>query len=331
MAFGLALDPGSGGAVPPGGQSHPRACLYITDPGHVGKPPVGVGWHLGRAGVALWSCAGGGSSWVCYSPGHCSSCCNKLGWVKGAQLALALKSRNRSFAWRKGLLAFGVTVLVAGLLFLRVPQGLGALAQTIPDYLNGWLKPGEVPALRLPAALLVYQPLALLFGLVAAVRGWMAARSGLRSAYLALLLSLWALVALLLAFIYPARQVADLGWTLIPLWALAAMEISRHLPAREDLPTRLVALGLSGLVLLLMVISWVNLLTLVRMNGNPLLYGAVIAGALFMAVIAALLVAMGWSYPAARLGLIGALLFGLEPWHALCYPGAFPNPSEQRA
>ena len=169
-----------------------------------------------------------------------------------------------------------------------------------------------MPALRLPAALLVYQPLALLFGLVAAVRGWTAARSGLRSAYLALLLSLWALVALLLAFIYPARQVADLGWVLIPLWALAALEISRHLPAREDLPTRLVALGLSALVLLLMIISWVNLLTLVRMNGSPLLYGAVIAGALLMAVIAALLVAMGWSYPAARLGFNWGLLFGLS-------------------
>ena len=236
---------------------------------------------------------------------------NKLGWVKSAQLDLPEVDES-SFAWRKGILAFGVTVLVAGLLFLRVPQGLGALAQTIPDYLNGWLNPGEVPALRLPAALLVYQPLALLFGLVAVVRGWMAARSGLRSAYLALLLSLWALVALLLAFVYPARQVADLGWALIPLWALAALEISRHLPAREDLPTRLVALGLSALVLLLMIISWVNLLTLVRMNGSPLLYGAVIAGALLMAVIAALLVAMGWSYPAARLGFNWGLLFGLS-------------------
>jgi len=198
------------------------------------------------------------------------------------------------------------------LMFLRVPQGLGALGQILPDYLNGWLHPGEVPALRLPAALLIYQTLALVFGLAAAVRGWIAARSGLRGAYLAQLLSLWALVTLLLASIYPARQVADLVWTLIPLWALAALEISRHLPAREDMPTRLVALGLAGLVLLLMVISWVNLLTLVRLNGNPLLYGAVIAGALLMAGIAALLVAMGWSYPAARMGFAWGLLFGLS-------------------
>ena len=234
----------------------------------------------------------------------------RLGWVQKTQFAIP-EVIEPAGARRNGLLALGVTVLVAGLLFLRVPQGLGALAQTLPNYLNGWLKPGEVPALRLPAALLVYQTLALLFGLAAMVRGWVAARSGLRSAYLSQLLSLWALVALLLAFIYPARQVADLAWMLIPLWALAALEISRHLPARENLPTRLVALGLAGLILLLMVISWVNLLSLVRMNGSPLLYGAVIAGALLMAGIAALLVAMGWSYPAARMGFAWGLLLGL--------------------
>lgn len=234
----------------------------------------------------------------------------KLGWVKSAQIALPETAQPPTASYR-ALLAFGLIILVAGLLFLRVPQGLGGLTQTIPDYLDGWLKPGDVPALRLPAALLFYQPLALLFGLAAALRGWIAARSGLRSVYLVLFLSLWALMALLLAFIYPSRQVADLAWMLIPLWALAAMEISHHLLTREDQPTRLVALGLAGLVLLLMIISWVNLLTLVRLNGSPILYGALIIGALVMAVIAALLIAFGWSYPAARLGFNWGLILGL--------------------
>lgn len=234
----------------------------------------------------------------------------KIGLLVEGQITWFDMQELRS-AWRWILLALGVTVLVAGLWFLRVPQGLGALAQTIPDYLNGWLTPGEVPALRLPAALVIYQILALSFGLVAAVRGWLAARSGLRGAYLSQLLSLWALVSLLLSVIYPARQVGDLAWTLIPLLALAALEISRHLPAREDQTTRLVSLGLAGLILLLVIISWLNLLTLVRLNGNSILYGAVIAGALLMAGVAALLVAIGWSYPAARMGFAWGIIFGL--------------------
>lgn len=234
----------------------------------------------------------------------------KLGWLRVAQLKLD-GFEGQTIPWSKVLLALGVTILAAGLLFLRVPQGLNALAQTIPDYLDGWFKLGEVPGLRLPAALLIYQPLALLFGLVAAGRGWWAAKSGTRSAYLAILLSLWAFASFLVTVLYPARQVADLSWTLIPLWALAALEISRHLSARENQTTRLVAFGLAGLVLLLMVISWINLLTLVRTNGNPVLYSAVIIGALLMAGIATLLVAAGWSYSAARLGFTWGVLLGL--------------------
>ena len=37
---------------------------------------------------------------------------------------------------------------------------------------------------------------------------------------------LW-LVFLVLVLIYPAHQVADLGWTVIPIWALAARQITR--------------------------------------------------------------------------------------------------------
>ena len=56
---------------------------------------------------------------------------NKLGWVNSAQLALP-EVDEPSFAWRKGLLAFGVTVLVAGLLFLRVSTRTGSLSSDHP-------------------------------------------------------------------------------------------------------------------------------------------------------------------------------------------------------
>jgi hypothetical protein len=309
MAFGLALDPGLVALSRTVGSPIPAVAFTLLTLAMIINRQWIMAGVLG--GLALLS----GPAFVAGLLGllltwGVSKLLIKVGWVNQAQLTLP-EITDPKTALRTSLISLGLTILVAGLLFLRVPQGLGALVQTIPDYLSGWLNPSEVPALRLPAALLFYQYLVLLFGLVTAVRGWLAARSGLRSAYLAHLLSLWALVSFLLAFFYPARQVADLAWTLIPLWGLAALEIGRHLPSHEDQPTRLVALGLAGLVVLLIIISWLNLLTLVRMNGNPVLYGAVILGALLMAVIATVLVAMGWSYPAARMGFAWGLLVGL--------------------
>ncbi len=58
-------------------------------------------------------------------------------------------------------------------------------------------------------------------------------------------LSLWMLVALLLALFYPAHQVGDLAWMLIPLWSLAALELahSSHVLPEE----RREVLGVAGL------------------------------------------------------------------------------------
>jgi hypothetical protein len=209
-------------------------------------------------------------------------------------------------ALRPGWVSFGLTLLFAGLLFMRVPQGLGALVATLPAYLQGWFIPSEIPALRLPAAVLFYQPLALIFALIATGRAWWNAahRRGEAASYLSIFLSLWALIAVLLALFYPARQVSDMLWVLVPLWALAALELRRYLPAGENLNTRQVALGLTALWFILVTISWINFLSLARFQVNYLLYTLIIAGALLMGVIATLLVAAGWSLPAARLGVV---------------------------
>ena len=219
---------------------------------------------------------------------------------------------------RPTLLSAGAVLLLAGTLFLRVPQGLGALVGAVPAYLSGWAQPSGVSPLNLLGGLLFYQPLVVVLALISLGRGWFNLAASLPNAQhearLAVRLSLWALVALALALLYPARQVGDLAWLLLPLWGLAALELARHLPAAEGAQTRRVAGGLALLLVVLVALSWISLLGLAR-QPDTTLYTALILGALLMGFILTLLVAAGWSIPAARMGVAWAagvcLLLGL--------------------
>jgi len=212
------------------------------------------------------------------------------------------------------LAALAATLLVVGTLFLRFPQGLGALAETIPAFINAWIKPSGIPVLRLPSSLLVYQPLLLIFGIICAVHVWLRDKNELRIRQLVLGLSIWALVALLLPLLYAGRQVGDMAWALVPLWALTAVELSRLLITDPgDILTRLVAAGLGLLLFILVVVSWMNLLSIGRFQTNMVIYYAIIIGAFLLGLIGILLVATVWSTSAARLGVVWALcvVFGL--------------------
>mgnify|MGYP001765449746 CR=1 FL=1 len=220
---------------------------------------------------------------------------------------------------RSGLVALAGTLLAVGLLFLRAPQGLGALAAALPDYLRGWAAPGAIPALRLPAVLLVYQPVVLLLALLAAWRGWRSLRQGEHLGRLAAGLSLWALAGLVVTMLYPARQVGDLAWVLLPLWGLAALELPHYLPGLEHRSIRLAALGLAILLCILGIVIWVNLLNVDRYQGDPPLVWLVIGGVVILGLISLLMVAAGWSIVSARLGFIWAacILLGVGMFTAL--------------
>ena len=208
--------------------------------------------------------------------------------------------------WVNLLLSAGATLLVVGTLLLRYPQGLAAWIASLPAYMQGWSELSTVPPLRLIAALLVYQPLALIFGGIAAVRGW------LRGDRLARILSLWFVFSLLLVLIYPARQVVDLVWALPPLWALAAMELAHDFQAVRS--NWLVATGEAVVVFLLLAIFWLNLtgtnMALVGVESYILRFG-VLAGLLALIAVTAILVGLGWSWEAARAGLVWGLCAGL--------------------
>ena len=215
-------------------------------------------------------------------------------------LSLASWDRVRGKKLLFGALA---TVLLVGTLFLRAPQGVSSWLAGLPSYLSGWGEPSSVPPLRLLVALPVYQPLALIFALVGIARGWL-----YRERW-SVFLSLWLVISLILALLYPARQVTDLVWMLIPLWALAALALGWLLS--EPLSRPVVSFGLAALLFALGALIWSNLAALGQLGPeapDSLPRLGVVAGVLALGGVTAALVGLGWSWGAARQGLVLGLL-----------------------
>ena len=234
----------------------------------------------------------------------------------GSLELLGSTPENRKPAGRILLYWLLGTLLLAGTLFLRLPQGLGALAATLPAYFEGWALSSGVPAMRLPVALLFYQPLVIIFGLLAIVRAW---RDQEPHSEFFRYLSLWAAFALLLALVYPARLVGDLVWVIVPLWALASCELARQFTRSAEQPASLVSAGQASLMILLLVFAWLMLASLgnVRTVITPeILQNALILifGALLMAVLTTALVALGWSWDVSRQGLLWGVTVSLALW-----------------
>jgi hypothetical protein len=210
-------------------------------------------------------------------------------------------------SFRKAIPTFVLTLVVAGTLFLRVPQGLGGLADTLPAYIKTWITPSGIPALRLPVSLAVYQPLVLIFALAAIVHAWWVKQDEEPIQPLVLWLGIWVGFAFLLPLLYTGRQVGDLAWCLIPLWALASLEISRFWLPETNMTSRVVAAGLAALLFVMAIVGWLNLLALLRFQTNVVLYWASIIAAFLLGLIAVLLVAAGWTKNAALRGVVSSL------------------------
>jgi hypothetical protein len=210
-----------------------------------------------------------------------------------------------------GILALILTVLAAGTLFFKYPAGLGGTGDSLAAYLSGWSAYLGVPALRIPAALLIYQPLALVFGVWEGLRAWLRRRPEDAASQR---FSLWFLAALLLAFVLPGRQVDDLVWALVPLLALASVRLARLvLPVLKGQHLA-VAAGLAALLVILLLFSWNFMLGAINPAVNPALANNLVylvIGLIAMILIAGALVALGWSLQTAVFGTSWALLFVL--------------------
>jgi hypothetical protein len=175
----------------------------------------------------------------------------------------------------------------------------------VPTYLEGWLTPSGVPTSRILTALIIYEPLPLIFGLLAAygVGG---------GEYLSHNGCLWVAFGFILTLFYPSRQMIDLIWVLIPLWGLAGLEISRYFSVEDK--DRLPAAIQASLILILMALAWINLAGLNQAGGDIQLYRlrlAVVGGTIALGAVTTALVALGWSASAAKLGLAWGLMAGL--------------------
>ncbi len=205
--------------------------------------------------------------------------------------------------WTEALKS-GLPVLILGSsLFFLSPNGLSAWLNALPEYLSGWSRPTGVGALRLFLALLIYQPFAVVFAALAIGRGWR--RGGGRI----LRLTLWLFVALALAVFYPAHQVSDLGWPLLPLWALAALGVAPYL--RLERASRREAAGVAGFTVFLLLFAWLDLTGLLwtpSPSPQASLRWVLLVGALLLLLVSLLLIAAGWSGQIARYGAAWGLL-----------------------
>jgi hypothetical protein len=209
-------------------------------------------------------------------------------------------------SWKGGFLASLVTILLAGTLFSFFPQGLGAWLGALPEYFSGWAAIPEMPAGRLLAALIFFQPIGIIFGVIAAARSWFD-----RNPF-AQRLAIWFLVALVIILVYPGRQVSDLVWALIPLWGLASIELSRYLEIEPQ--QRIVALGQAALIFILLALFWLNLAAMSQPVLDQRAYTlrlGVLLGVCLLAVVTTLLLGFGWSWQAASRGLVWGVVAAL--------------------
>jgi hypothetical protein len=193
------------------------------------------------------------------------------------------------------------TFLVVGSLLFLSPKGLPAFVVSFWEFLRGWVISSGVFSRHLAVALPAYELLPLALGIAGAVRGV------LKKDTTSLYLGVWALVAVVLALIYPGRQTADLVWGLLPLWGLAAMELSRHFDFQGRNLWQVAATTL--VVTVFLVFGWLNVASLTNMDlSSPLTHTRewLLVAVVFLITLSLLLAGTGWSAAVARLGGVWA-------------------------
>jgi hypothetical protein len=307
LAFGLALDPTlSVLSRQVGSPMWAAGCLVLTIAALYARKPVVAGIF---GGLALL----GGPAVLYGALGLALTygliyLLEKSDWIAPLQETDELPTVEETAVksdLRPWLYAVGITVLIAGTLFLAYPLGLSGLAASITSFFSGWSSISAISPLTSLAALVVYETLPLLFGLVCIGLAWLR-RNGLGQR-----LSLWVLVTLVLGLLYPARQVGDLVWMLLPLWGLAAIAISNLIAIEnEDRPLRWVALVQMLFLLILMIVLRLNLLAWQTTGTAISLVWLLMGGIVVMGTVATLMVGIGWSARLARAGAVWAIAVG---------------------
>lgn len=212
------------------------------------------------------------------------------------------------FPWCPALVAFLLTFLAAGTLFLRAASGLSATGESLALFIRGFGAESGVSALRMLLALPLYQPVAIVFGLWRIIAN-LAQRNRL-DAFLSIL---W-FFSIGLALIPAAREVSALAWSLLPLWALAVRQVARLLDGAFA-EYRWTTLAQAGLMFVLLIFIAQNFVALnndiTSLTEQPQVRVIAIIGAMILMVLTGVMMGVGWSWSAARVGAVLGIGLGI--------------------
>ncbi|HEX9674401.1 MAG TPA: hypothetical protein VGA07_00335 [Anaerolineales bacterium] len=229
------------------------------------------------------------------------------GWLSWTELQQASPASRRLSLLVGGLVLFGLSA-GAGLL----PSGLSGLLEGVAGWAQGWITPSGYRLLPFLAMLPLYEPLALVFGLVGVRLTARASDSQPR------LETAWAAASLLLLLIYPGRSPLDLIWVVLPLALLGGRAIAALL---EELPqieawSAVGGFGAAAVVLVayaaLQVAGYATGALSFDVQLDFALQLGLAALGLLLAVLALLFLGWGWSWRSAlqAAGLAGLALTG---------------------
>ncbi|MEN6409645.1 MAG: hypothetical protein ABFD44_08040 [Anaerolineaceae bacterium] len=198
---------------------------------------------------------------------------------------------------RRFLIFAAGTFLLAGSGLLLVMRGWGAAISGLISFWQGWAAEETVSGGRLLGTLVLYEIFPLI---LAGVSLFNAIR---KHKPLPIFLGVWFLVSTLMVWLYPARTVSLLVWSLVPLWGLAV-----HAPARwldAGVSDRKALAAQTALIFIVILYAWQNVLGLVNVEEASQLQLRYLSlgAALALLVLATLLVGWGWKPQVARLGL----------------------------
>lgn len=309
LAFALALDPGLVAISRQAeGTMMAISFLILASGFFLSRKPVQAGVATGLAllgGPAIWSGSLGlglvGSISRLYAR-------RRIDLETSETPTEDIVASRKPIRWSAFFIALLVTLVLVGTLCLRVPVGLGALADSLAAFFAVWGAPAQIPFTVILAAL-VCELLPLVFGI------WGMVRSTSHADEIDRFLAIWFWVAFLIAFVLPTYWIVGLGWAIVALWTLAARELSRLLPVllRPSIPVWIEA------VLLLIIAGFiaVNFTGLISALQNNLpsapLRGYVMVGALLLLLVSTILVAWGWTYNTVGAGLLrgGAIVLSV--------------------
>lgn len=218
------------------------------------------------------------------------------------------------------------TMVIASTFFLKYQSGFASWVESLLLFFTNWLTVVRTPPLSAILALIIYQPLALIFAVIATYRRWRTHPT------LVPYLFFWIIAGILLVILYPSRQVSDIAWVLFPLWGLASLELG-DIKFISSEHTR-ISLGVGALILLVFPLIWLNASGFVQGtfdSQTTLLRMAVLIGLFALLSLSFILVGFGWSWRTARTGAILGLGVVLVIYlFASITAAQYTNPYRQR-